>query len=397
MFAVNLEEEIRGLKKALSNDLKAELASQLSSFSKACETIIDKYDRNLVKPKDTEIYHAAYLYLKGRISEELEYLYDLVAYGLYLPIEVLDNKYIAADKTKLETLLNRYSFEAYSGNLLRETWLALLRAYFHPSQRGEEQDVILSFLTETYDSIYSMSKHKPSWLKFLQDNPDLLSKDPCRNMGGNWFQGNRGHIKELVKSLQISDKSWFWESMVASCIRYISNMPDAEFSKNINDIIIMLDDTPAYVDEGVKLMLSRYSQCEDGHPNEDLRNFSLSLWKNPRFRYCGMSKWVGVEDSVWQMVMDWVNEDYMRLFFDRIADRHSSDKKARLAAWLKYVEWARVVGNLVDNPTAQKDPELVQLFMMEEEAVYNLDEMRNEKLDLFIDRISGYIEKNKAG
>lgn len=398
MLVANLEADIKGAKTALCNDLKVELSSQLSSFTKLCNTIVDKYDLNLNKPNETEVYHASYLYLKGRISEELEYLYDLVAYGLYLPIEVLENKYIASDKAKLETLLNRYSFEAYSGNLLRETWLAVLRSYFHPAQKGEEQDIILSFLTETYDSIYNLSKYKPSWLKFLRDNPDILSKDPCRNMGENWFKGNRDYIKEIVKSLQISERSWFWESMVASCIRHISNMPDLEFTQNINDIIIMLDDTPSYVDEGLGLLLSRYSQCDAGNqPNEDLRNFSLSLWKNPRFRYCGMSKWVVVEDSVWRMVMDWVNEDYMRLFFDRISERHAADKKSRLSSWLKYVEWARIVSGLEDNIPAQKDPELAQLFMMEEEAVFNLDEMRNEKLDIFIDRISKYIEKSKAG
>ena len=394
MLAKELEIDIKGLTTAFSNDLRAELKSQLNNFSNACEKIIDKYDRCLVKPKDNEIYHAVYLYLKGRISEDLEYLYDLLAYGLYLPIEVLDNKYIAKDKEKLATLLNRYSFDAHAGNLTRDTWLAVLRAYFESSERGEEHDLILNFLNETFNNIYNLSEYKPSWLQFLYQNPELLSVDPCRYMGENWFQGNRGYINALVKSLQISDKSWFWESMVKSCIYYVSNKPDNEFERYINDITIMLSDTPSYIDEGIAMMLKRYSQCKDTAVNEDLKNLAFSVWKNPRFRLCGMSDWQNTDTQVWEMTMSWINEDYMKSFFDRIAERHS-DRKARLSMWLKYVEWSRLVMNMEEGSDSHKDKELLQLFMMEEETVYNLDEMRNEKLDIFINRISNYLDNLK--
>lgn len=395
MLAVKLEAEIKGLTKALSNDLKAELQSQLQSFSSACENIIDKYDRCLDKPKDNELYHAVYLYLKGRISEDLEYLYDLLAYGLYLPIEVLDNKFIAQDRSKLEIILNRYSYDAHSGNLTRETWLAVLRAYFEPSERRDEHDLILNFLHETFNKIYNLSDHKPSWLQFLYENPELLSVDPCRYMGESWFQGNRDYINSLVKSLQIPSESWFWESMVKSCIQYVSNKPDSEFERYVNDITIMLDDTPSYIDQGLGMMLKRYSQCEDTSANEDLKNLAFSLWKNPRFRLCGMTDWQRVDAEVWHMAISWINEDYMKLFFDRIAERHD-DRKARLSMWLKYVEWSRIITNMQESNDSHRDQELMQLFMMEEEAVYNLDEMRNEKLDIFIKRVSSYIEKYKA-
>jgi len=389
------EADMKALTKALCNDLKSELDSQYSTFSDSCEKIIDKYDRSLLRPKDSEIYHAVYLYLKGRIGEDLEYLYDLVSYGLYLPIEVLDNKYIAQDKEKLAILLNRYSYDAYSGNLQRETWLAVLRAYFQSPDRREEHSLMLNFLSETFTKMYNLTDHKPSWLQYLHDNPEILSADPCRSMGKSWFEGNRDYINSLVKSLQIPHNSWFWQSMVSSCIYYVSYMPDDEFVRYINDISIMLDDTPSYVDEGLLLLMRRYSQCEDTTVNDDLKNLSFSLWKNPRFRLCGISHWMNVDTEVWNMAMSWINEDYMKLFFDRISERHE-DRKARLAMWLKYVEWSRFVTNLEENFRLQKDQELLQMFMMEEEAVYNLDEMRNEKLDIFINRISGYLEKAKV-
>jgi hypothetical protein len=306
VLAQQFKTDMEGLTRALSNDLRSELNSQYQNFSSACERIIDKYDRCLVKPKDSEVYHAVYLYLKGRIGEDLQYLYDLVAYGLYLPIEVLDNKYIAEDSEKLEWLLNRYSFDAYSGNLTRETWLAVLRAYFEPSARGTAQDIMLTFLHETFNEVYKISNHKPSWMRYLYDNPEILSVDPCRNMGENWFQGNREYINSLVKSLQISDKSWFWESMIKSCINYVSNKPDAEFIRYINDITIMLSDAPSYINEGMSMLLNRYNQCEDEDVNEDLKNLAFSLWKNPRFRFCGATEWQNVDADVWRMSLGWL-------------------------------------------------------------------------------------------
>jgi len=395
VLAEKLEADIQDITRAFANDLRSELKSHLSSFTNSCERIIDKYDRCLVKPQDNEIYQAVYLYLKGRISEDLEYLYDLLAYGFYLPIEVLNNKYIAEDITKLEVLLNRYSYDAYKGNLTRDTWLAVLRAYFEPSQRGKAQPLILNFLTETFNKIYNLSEYKPSWLEFLYQNPEVLSIDPCRYMGENWFNGDRKYINSLVKSLQISDNSWFWESMVKSCINYVSNKPDEEFVKYINDITIMLDDTPSYIDEGISMMLKRYSQCANTSVNDDLKNLAFSIWKNPRFRLCGMSDWQKVSPEVWDMAMSWINEDYMKLFFDRISERHE-DRKARLSQWLKYVEWSRFIANLEETPETYRDKELSQLLMMEEEAVYNLDEMRNEKLDIFINRASGYLDRARV-
>ncbi len=393
MLAVDFKKEIDNISSDLNAKLSEMLQEQISSFSEQCEDIVNKYETGASKPKDAEIYQAVYLYLKGRITEDIEYLYDLVAYGLYLPIEVLGNKCAVHDIQKLKFLLNRYSFEAYSDNLLRDTWFAVLEACFHPEEFAEEQEIMLEFLNETYRSVYNLAGYKPSWLQTLEYYPEILSKEPCRRLAEHWFNGNHEKIDEIANNLHVPEGSWFWISLVRSCIKIASNKPDDEFIQLIPNILFMMDETPSYINKGIEDLMRRYNKCATKEIQEELKSLSISLWGNPRDRYSGASKWENTHVDVWKMSAGWVNDDYMHIFFERISERHP-DKKTRLPVWLKYVEWSRYVAQLGYENEKQKDPKLAELFSMEEDTAFTNDEMINDKIDRFIESITRYLAVN---
>jgi len=388
----DIEKDIKNISSLLKQELDVSLNEAFEPLFSSCDKIVEKYEHGALTPKDKELYQAVYLYLKGKISEDIEYLYDILAYGLYLPIEMLDNRYIAGDKDKLNNLLNRYSFEAYNGDLLKETWRAVFKAYYEPEVKMPEQEIMRVFLSETFQYMIESTDYKPQWLEVIKKHQGLLGKDPCREFAEEYFIGDTADIKTVLKSLQISDKSWFWQEMMKASIKFLSNKPDDEFIIFIPEMLFMLEQFPQAADEALSMMLSRYNQCVDvdKRKHRELKDFAIKLWKNPKLRYSGISKWLIVSEAVWQMVIGWVNEEYLNVFFETISARYD-DEKPRIKAWLKYVEWIRFTSSLLENPDKGKDLELIRLFVMEESVAQYEDEMQNQKLDIFINRIDKYL------
>lgn len=395
MLSNRLQNELSSLTSELRKGMSESLVDSSEFFMNECKAVATRYDQS-AKPSEAEVYQAALLYLKGEIGEDIEYLFDLVAFGLYLPIESLGNRCVAYDQRKLEVLLNRYRVEARSGQLWEMTWLGVLQAYYQPQIRFSEQNILLHFLNDTYPYILSMLARETVWLKTLKDYPELLTREPCRIFAEDWLAGEKTVVRQIVRDLQIPDKSWFWQELTRACIRFVTEMPDEEFKSYIPRMLALIRERPGCLDEDLNTILCRYYQCADRTVDEELKDFSLWHWKNPKLRCVEGSKWVQVQTPVWQMVLEWVNDAHLRLFFERISARYGASKD-RLSSWLRYIAWTKFVSAYEDGRQQQKDPEIIRIFEAEEAALEAPESLKDYKLDVFIRMIGDFMAVRQPG
>ncbi|MBI3441928.1 MAG: hypothetical protein HY052_09070 [Proteobacteria bacterium] len=389
MLSNQLQIDLSTLTSVLKQNMSESLVDSSETFLNECQAVVSRYDQS-TKPNDSEVYQAVLLYLKGEIGEDIEYLFDLVAFGLYLPIESLGNKCVAYDQRKLEVLLNRYRAEAGLGQLWEMTWLGVLQAYYQPEIRFSEQNILLQFLKDTYPYVVTHMGHDTAWLKALKNHPDMLTREPCHSFVERWLAGREQPLKQVANDLQIPDQSWFWQELVRSCIKFAADKPDEDFKKLIPQLLALIRERPGFLDEDLSTILYRYHQCTDKNVNEELKDFAVWHWKNPKLRYAPGSKWIQIQTPVWQMVLGWVNDAHLRLFFERISARYGAGKD-RLSSWLRYIAWTKFVSNYEANRQQQKDPEIARIFEAEEAALVSPEEVRDHRLDVFIKIIGDYL------
>jgi hypothetical protein len=388
MLSDRLQFDLSAVLSSLKEDMGAGLTGAAEGFSKECREIVSRC-RQASQPKESDIYQAALLYLKGGIGADVEYLYDLVAFGLYRPIACAGNRCVADDRKKLEVLLNRYRDEAKRGQLWGATWFGVLQAYYQPALRFSEQDVFLKFLIETYPSVIATAERTPLWMKILDGNPGLLGRDPCRAYAEEWLAGSRAPVQQIAAGLCISPESWFWQELTRTCISFAADKPDEGFKRLIPKLLALIGERPRFLDEDLETVLYRYSQCSDKSVHEELKKFVLRHWKSPKLRHVPGSKWPQVRESAWQLATGWVNDDNLRLFFERIAARRG-DGGDRLSSWLRYISWTRFVSSPEIGRQGQKDPEIARLLETEEEILTAPDDTQDEKLSDFMRRIGDY-------
>ncbi len=389
MLSNRLQDDLLSVTSTLKQDISNQLVDTSDALLLQCRAITACHDHHL-KPKETEIYQAALLYLKGEIGEDIEYLYNLVGFGLYVPIESLGDKRVVDDTRKLEILLKRYRDEAHRGELWEMTWYSVLQAYFQPLMRSTEQAMLLTFLQETFADVASYVIHQPLWMKVLEKNPGLLTRKPCHGYVEDWLSGHEAPLKKIMQDMHVADDSWFWLDLAGACIKYAADQPDEHFKTMIPKLLSILRDKPAVLDEGLGAILYRYNQCVDKSVHEDLKNFALHHWKNPKLKGGGGTKWQRVQETVWQMMVRWVNDAYLRMFFERISARYGASKD-RLSSWLRYIAWTKLTSDYETSAQQQSDPEILRLFQIEELALYACDETRDMKLDIFLAQIKDHL------
>lgn len=389
MLSNRLQADLSTLTSALKDDMSAQLTDTSENFLSECQEIASRYDHSS-RPKDSEVYQAALLYLSGQIGEDIDYLYELVAFGLYMPIESMGNKCVAYDQRKLAILLNRYRDEAKHGRLWEMTWLGVLQAYFQAEVRMGEQSALLNFLQDTYRDVVGALAYRPLWRQVLEKNPALLAKEPFEPYIEEWLAGNEAPLRQIARDLQIPDKGWFWPELTAACVNAVTDRPDAEFKRLIPNLLCLLEKRPETLDENLNAILSRYNQCSDKGVHDELKDFSLRYWKNPKLRHAGESKWQRVRLPVWQMVLGWVSDAHLQVFFEKISARYSVSKD-RLSSWLRYIAWTKFVAHYEANPPQQSNPDIIRLFEVEEEALASAAGLQDKNLDVFIRRIGEYM------
>ncbi|WP_321927865.1 EH signature domain-containing protein [Paraburkholderia guartelaensis] len=363
------------------------------------ERIFQGYSK--ATPSKEDAYDAARAFLRGRELDPWQR--EFVASALAVPIREQNGGMVLGAK-RFPALLAEYEKEAQRGDLWRLTWYGLLCSYFHfdPVITKDEVthngwEALRSFLVQTWPLIDRQAGQTlvPDWVHVLRKESAVLTRMPVEKYTAAYLSGETAAAAQLSADLGIPSSSWFWHALVLGTVKRATDIEDdGKFRRHIPLLLRLLDSKPAFRDEALEAILIRYEASKDAPQDEHLRDYVCqpSVWKNPKLRAAGLATaWNRVPDAVWQMVLNWVNEQNLKDFFDILAARNNADE-GRLAFWsryLKQITWTRLIFGAETMALKHRNPEIRALIAREEGAYAQLTAKR--EVDAFMMQIGSYV------
>lgn len=354
---------------------------------------IKKKFKNAGSPPEALALKAASRFLSGE-SDLDEVDIDLIAFALAKPIGSILENTLFNNEERLKALLNNYSAKCSAGKDMLITWRGVMGTYFDlnpnnsPNRQQFERSLedIRRFLVSTWGSVKSSTELKLSWMKAIDDNIELLGKDPCDQFAKQWFDGNEDLVLKISGDLQISSNSWFWERLFITCLQSVLNFDEFNFKKSIPKILELFEKHKIYRDRGISALLDRYAICSDTGVNKPLKEYVIDLWGSPEGHELAGSKWKLVSKPALLMMLNWVHETNLRLFFELLKDRGYADDE-RLNFWLKFIPQVKS-SRLSLGPTSQRLVEsrsdLKKVFNRDGNSYSQLREDQNTDNDAFL-------------
>jgi hypothetical protein len=381
-------------------ELKRDGGENFPKLSKIHKKIADEFTY-ILKPKDEVAYAAARSYLAGTLYGDVGE-YEIISFALTKPIVEFDGASVASETQKLRSLLEHYTKEFEQDLIDGIFWFGVFQSYFQAQKMNYQGDgfynsqrLIRNFLSTTWQYVKKNSLFFTNWMKSIDANQHLLDESPCEIYGAEWLSGSEDRVKQIKLELHIPDNSWFWEDFFKSCLKSSLSQSDYKFKESIPQIISLLERHPSYVDTGLRALLDRYKASSDVRVHTDLKDFALSVWKSPKLRNAGASKWIHVSEPTWRMVLAWVQEANLRLFFELLKRRGVPDPHGRLNFWMQYIHqitFTRLVLGEDMRGYLNRHPELKEYFKNDSESFANLSEAKSESsLDAFIMEISDHL------
>ncbi|QWD83156.1 hypothetical protein ICU98_06895 [Polynucleobacter sp. MWH-P3-07-1] len=399
-FANLLKNSLADLNNTFQFELKSDRGESYPKLSKIHKKITDEFTF-ILKPKDEVAYAAARSFLDGSLSGDVGE-YEIISFVLTKPISELGGISVASDGVKLRTLFDRYTTEFENDKIDGIFWFGVFQSYFQAQKINYEGDTffnsqraIRNFLAKTWPYVKKNATFSTNWMKSIEANQHLLGESPCEIYGAEWLAGSEVRVKQIKQELHIPDASWFWEEFFKSCLKASLSQSDAKFKESIPLIISLLRRHPSYLDNGLRALLDRYRASSDIRVHRELKEFALETWKSPKLRNTGASKWIHVSDPTWRMVLTWVQEANLRLFFELLKRRGVPDPHGRLDFWMQYINqitFTRLVLGEDMRRYLTAHPELKEHFKNDVESYANLMGAKGESsLDAFIMEISGHL------
>ena len=346
--------ESEGLKRSLlevtgslsPSNVFARQKGLLSDLDLVLEDIRRKF-KNTGNPPEALALKAASRFLSGATDLD-EVDIDLIAFALAKPVDSVAGNTLFNDEGKLKTLLNKYSAKCFANRDMLITWRGVMGTYFdlNPNNSPDRQqfdrslEEIRRFLVSTWRFVKSSTELNLSWMKAIDDNIELLSEDPCNRFAQQWLDGNDDLVLKISDNLQIPSSSWFWERLFITSLQSVLNFDDFAFKKSIPKILELFDKHLIYRDRGISALLDRYAICSDISVNKPLKEYVIDLWASPEGHALAGSKWKFISKPALSMMLNWVHETNLRLFFELLKDRGYADDE-RLNFWLKFIPQVR--------------------------------------------------------
>ena len=399
-FANLLKNSLADLNNTFQYELKGDRGESYPKLSKIHKKITDEFTF-ILKPKDEVAYAAARSFLDGSLNGEVGE-YEIISFVLTKPISELGGISVASDGVKLRSLLDRYTAEFENDKIDGIFWFGVFQSYFQAQRLNYQGDAffnsqraIRDFLAKTWPYVKKNATFSTNWMKSIEANQHLLGESPCEIYGAEWLAGSEVRVKQIKQELHIPDTSWFWEDFFKSCLKASLSQSDIKFKESIPLIISLLRRHPSYLDNGLRALLDRYRASSDIRAHRELKEFALETWKSPKLRNTGASKWIHVSESTWRMVLTWVQEANLRLFFELLKRRGVPDPHGRLDFWMQYINqitFTRLVLGEDMRRYLMAHPELKEHFKNDVESYANLMGAKGESsLDAFIMEISGHL------
>jgi hypothetical protein len=399
---VNLDIELTRLVAELSR--RCESPGQPKLVEEAAEKVHKKFaGQKQLKPDERAIYRAALRMLRGEKLSLWEY--DLVAFGINMRVAEVENV-SPISSLRFEGLLLQYSQAIKKNDFWPLSWFALLNGYFafdpqddlaSSAKNGWEQ--LRKFLQDSWPAINKTfsDKYVPDWIGVLRREPTALANNPADKYALSYLKGDEEPINLLAKDLGIPESSWFWHSVVTSVVQKACDQQDDEFVAMIPKLLGLLRKKPAFKDESIAAILVRYHRMTGAPPHQELKDYvtHYDIWKNPKLKLIGQggASWNRVPESVWRMVLQWVNKRNLRDFFEILAARNQADA-GRLEFWTRYIEqihWTRLIFGTETLSLRRRIPEVRKLIEDEQGMAAVLTSPQKKLVDAFMMQLGDYV------
>lgn len=247
------------------------------------------------------------------------------------------------DSSLFPTVLDTVDTYKSDPRRFRRCYRGLVHSYFSydgadeaQSRQGRENWVVLrEFLYRRRRSIL-VTGITPDWVSAIDDNPNLFTDDPVSRYGKLILDGDVSEIEQLRKRLDIGDRSWVMSRLIMAQIGAAITESDSYFAGKVGALLNLLGEHPLLEDDGLTLILDRYSQISSPEVHTQLRDRSVELWQNPWLER-NTPKWSRVTSGARSLVSAWLKLDLINQFFELLAEDRGTDKR-RVKFWGKYHE-----------------------------------------------------------
>jgi hypothetical protein len=315
--------------------------SQLTKLKQISDRIDEKFT-NRQRPPQGLAKTAAGEFLRGTRLDSITSP-GVMAFALNEKIDSAGGKSIVESISDLIIFLDFMEPLFVQGKVLDIYWFGILQSYFQmPVTADGDADTrrrnrLRKFLTNTWEAVYSQAKYKPRWMRTVATNGHLLTDEPALVYADEWRLGTEVRVKALRSELAIPDNSWFWHEFFRSCLKSSLEQEDAGFRASISRLLNLLGRHPSHLDAALRAIFERYYSCLDSRKHLELLDFALDRWGSPRLRNTPANKWSRLSEPAWRMVIGWLNEGNLRLFFELLRRRGAPDPHGRLDFWLGYI------------------------------------------------------------
>lgn len=322
---------------------------------------------------------------KDRILEAITAFYEedtddvVLKYGRHLcwglMTETTDYAPLLAQNDFFADLLSSLK-KGFDDNRLRlVAWRGLLEGYLTASEviRSESPinwELLRHYLSETFAQVIGKAKFKPDWVLVLEQNPELLSDQPCAKYADSVLKGDDDLLNQLQKELHIPEESWFWHELLIEQVRTAVAYPDNQFSQILDTLLTTLEKFPLFATEALKLLLTRYEKSFSSQPHQKLQDFAVDKWGSPALS--SQAQWGLVEPPVKQMVMEWLVLEDLKDFFEVLQGDGEADER-RFKYWLRFlkqINYAKI--GLGRAAMFSRRQDLVDLKRRKKERIFSL-------------------------
>lgn len=315
------------------------LLGRPDAIIKELESVRATFNRssNATPPQD-RIFNATATFLQTKNLEDSNQS-RLISWGISLPhahekplLEL--HEPFAIFLSSIKVLLSKDEFPV-------NAWRGLLYSYFSysgpdtKSEMGRANWIALrTFLNDTFPSIFSKRKVRPTWVLTLEQHRNLLNDKPCERYAYAALQGDTAASEDLQKSLAIPQTSWFIGELVRAQVNHACTLEEPQYKEYLPQLITTLRKHILYAHAGLIELLMRYSHCTDTSEHSELSRFAVEHWGNPKLP--GNQKWGHVDHKIKAMVLKWLIGRDLETFFDHMASDTRADQR-RLKFWRRYL------------------------------------------------------------
>lgn len=285
----------------------------------------------------------------GFSPRELKY----VCHGVATPLDDSSRWSVLSDPPMLQRLLADVDAREREGATFRRCYQGLLGSYFAygadqagtPAEQG--WNLLRGSLRERLPTVVTATRRKgqqPQWVQTLLEHRNLLDESGrCDRYARGFGRDGNAEFQLLCTTLGIQPTSWVYDEALLAWVRAVSAKEDAGFLRGLDDVLAVLNGDSAWSRlpervsvEGTAISVRRYARCRQRPEHVPLRDACLGFIGNPWLDRASWDAWVQDEPAR-QMVDGWTKREYIRLFFEVLAQDGQSDPR-RLQYWLQWAD-----------------------------------------------------------